>query len=129
MVTGPPRQPRTGPCLDFGFQYALIRTNRSKKFGVEYWTLPGSNSPWRPCTNLILMCNLKFKSGILFIYIIFLADVKIIHSSIHEFATTTSHCYFTRFDKMMNIVKNSQFKICLSGCAFKREKNFINVTL
>ena len=26
-----------GPCLDFGFQYALIRNNRSKKFGVEYW--------------------------------------------------------------------------------------------
>ena len=31
-----------------GFQYALIRNNRSKKFGVEYWALPGSNSPWRP---------------------------------------------------------------------------------
>ena len=37
-----------GPCLDFGFQYALIRNNRSKKIGVEYWTLPGSNLPWRP---------------------------------------------------------------------------------
>ena len=49
---GPPRlarPTRPGPCLDFGFQYALIRNNRSKKFGVEYWALPGSNSPWRPC--------------------------------------------------------------------------------
>ena len=32
----------------FCFQYALLRNNWSKKFGVEYWTLPGSNSPWRP---------------------------------------------------------------------------------
>ena len=50
-VSGSPqqaRQTRFGPCLDFGFQYALIRNNRSKNFGVEYWTLPGSNSPWRP---------------------------------------------------------------------------------
>ena len=49
--TGPPRlarPPRPGPCLDFGFQYALIRNNQSKKFGVEYWALPGSNLPWRP---------------------------------------------------------------------------------
>ena len=29
------------------FIRALIRNNRSKNFGVEYWTLPGSNSPWR----------------------------------------------------------------------------------
>ena len=41
--------PSPGPFLDFGFQYALIRNNRSKKIGVEYWALPGSNSPWRPC--------------------------------------------------------------------------------
>ena len=34
-------------CLDFGFQYTLIRNSWSKKFGVEYWALPGSNSPWR----------------------------------------------------------------------------------
>ena len=60
--TGPPRQARFGPCLvalfwagdvhimalDFGFQYALVRNNWSKTFWVEYWTLPGSNSPWRP---------------------------------------------------------------------------------
>ena len=39
------RQPRTGPCLEFGFQYVLIRNNWSKNFGVEYWTLPGSNLP------------------------------------------------------------------------------------
>ena len=35
--TGPlwlARPLRPGPCLDFGFQYALIRNNRSKKFGV-----------------------------------------------------------------------------------------------
>ena len=53
--TGPPRlarPPRPGPCLDFGFQYALIRNNRLKKFGVEYWALPGSNSPWRPCDGI-----------------------------------------------------------------------------
>ena len=42
LIAGPPR---FGPCLDFGFQYALIRNNRSKNFGVEYWALPGSNSP------------------------------------------------------------------------------------
>ena len=51
IIPGPPRQARQerfGPCLDFGFQYALIRNNRSKSFGVEYWTLPGSNLPWRP---------------------------------------------------------------------------------
>ena len=38
--TRPPRlarSPRPGPCLDFGFQYALSRNNRSKKIGVEYW--------------------------------------------------------------------------------------------
>ena len=49
--TGAPclaRLPRPGPCLYFGFQYALIRINRSKKIGVKYWALPGSNSPWRP---------------------------------------------------------------------------------
>ena len=33
------------PCLDFGFQYALIRNKQSKKFGVEYWASTGSNSP------------------------------------------------------------------------------------
>ena len=50
-ITGPPRQAmqaRLRPCLDLGFQYALIRNNWSKIFGVEYWTLPGSNSPERP---------------------------------------------------------------------------------
>ena len=53
---GPPRQGRQArfdPCLDFGLQYALIRNNRSKNFGVEYWTLPGSNSPWRPWSGVI----------------------------------------------------------------------------
>ena len=42
------RPSRPGPCLDFGFQYAFIRNNRSNNFGVEYWALLGSNSPWRP---------------------------------------------------------------------------------
>ena len=42
------RPTRAGPCLDFGFPHALIRNNRSKQFGVEYWALPGSNTPWRP---------------------------------------------------------------------------------
>ena len=42
------KTPRPGPCLDFGFQYALIR-NLSKKFGIEYKALPGSNLPWCPC--------------------------------------------------------------------------------
>ena len=34
LILGPPqqeRQARFGPCLDFGFQYPLIRNNRSKK--------------------------------------------------------------------------------------------------
>ena len=36
FVSGPPRlarapSPGPGPCLDFGFQYALIRNKRSKK--------------------------------------------------------------------------------------------------
>ena len=35
-TAGQPRQRRFGPCLDFGFQYALIRNNRSKIFGLEY---------------------------------------------------------------------------------------------
>ena len=55
VTSGSPRlarPPSPGPCLDFGFQYAFIRNNRSKKFGVEYWALPGSNSPWRPCFNI-----------------------------------------------------------------------------
>ena len=44
--TGAPRLARPPRfCLDFGFQYALIRNNWSKKFGVEYWAFPGSNSP------------------------------------------------------------------------------------
>ena len=50
-ATGAPRlakPPRPGPCLDFAFQYDLIRNNQSKKFGVEYWALPGSNLPWSP---------------------------------------------------------------------------------
>ena len=38
--------PRPGSCLDFGFQFAFIRNNRSKK--LEYWVLPGSNSLWQP---------------------------------------------------------------------------------
>ena len=33
------KAPRPGPCLDLGFQYALIRNNRSKEFGVEYFFL------------------------------------------------------------------------------------------
>ena len=28
------RPPKPGPCLDFGYQYALIRNNRSTKIGV-----------------------------------------------------------------------------------------------
>ena len=35
------RPSRPEPCLDFGFQYALIRNNWSNKIGVEYWALPG----------------------------------------------------------------------------------------
>ena len=34
-IPGPPRlarPPRPGPCLKFGFQYALVRNNQSKKF-------------------------------------------------------------------------------------------------
>ena len=49
--SGPPRlamPQRPGPCLDFRSQYALIRNNQSKKFGVEYRALSDSNSPWRP---------------------------------------------------------------------------------
>jgi hypothetical protein len=41
-VSGPSQQGRQasfGPCLDFGFQYALKRNNPSKNFGVEYWTI------------------------------------------------------------------------------------------
>ena len=60
--SGPPRQGRQArfsPCLDFGFQYTLIRNNWFKKFGVEYWTLPGSNSPWRPC-RLCVTCQEEF---------------------------------------------------------------------
>ena len=30
-------------------QYTLLRNNQWKSFWVEYWTLPGSNSPWQPC--------------------------------------------------------------------------------
>ena len=48
------RTPRPGPCLDFGLQYALLRNDLSKKFGVEYWALPDSNSLWRPCDSLKL---------------------------------------------------------------------------
>ena len=38
--------PRPGPCLDFGFQYALIRNNWSKKFGVEYWPFTVAVNLW-----------------------------------------------------------------------------------
>ena len=31
-----PPSPRPEPCLNFGFQYTLIRNNWSKKFGVVY---------------------------------------------------------------------------------------------
>ena len=50
-------------CLDFGFQYALIRNNQSKKFGVEYWTLPGSNWPWRPWMGLITVMSFAHSVG------------------------------------------------------------------
>ena len=56
LGTGSPRQARQArfsPWLDLGFQYALIRNNWSKIFGVEYWALPGSYSPWRPCKILV----------------------------------------------------------------------------
>ena len=44
------KAPRPGPYLDFWIQYALIRNNQLKKFGVEYWAaLPGQNSLWLPC--------------------------------------------------------------------------------
>ena len=52
LTAGAPRLARL--CLDFGFQHARIRNNWSKKFGVEYWALPGSNSPWRHYTALII---------------------------------------------------------------------------
>ena len=39
---------RFDPCLDFRFQYALIRSNWPKTFEVEYWTLSGSNGPGMP---------------------------------------------------------------------------------
>ena len=49
---GPPRQarqPRFDPCLLFLVSMrSNIRNNQSQKFLVEYWTLPGSNLPWRP---------------------------------------------------------------------------------
>ena len=51
LLAGVPRlarPPMPGPCLDFEFQYPLIRYNRSKKLGVEYWALPGSNSRGAP---------------------------------------------------------------------------------
>ena len=49
------RLPRPGPCLDFGFQYDLIRNHWSKKLGVEYWALPGTNSLWRPCFSVVVI--------------------------------------------------------------------------
>ena len=33
------------------FEWLLIRNNLSQKFGVEYWTLPDSNSPWQSTDN------------------------------------------------------------------------------
>ena len=64
FYSGPPRlarPPRPGPCLDFGFQYALIN-----------WTLPGSNSPWRGVPAISAIHNtLEFrikKMNILFFF-------------------------------------------------------------
>ena len=51
-IAGPPRQGRQarfGPCLDFEFQYALIR---NKKFWGRILDLAGSNSRWRPCIGI-----------------------------------------------------------------------------
>ena len=51
-TSGPPRQgrqERISPCLDFWFQYTLKTNKLSKIFGVEYWTLPGSNSQIQIC--------------------------------------------------------------------------------
>ena len=31
-----------------------------EKFGIEYWTLPGSNSPWRPCIIQAIFLNLFY---------------------------------------------------------------------
>ena len=61
ILSGAPRlarPPRPGPCLDFGFQQALIRNNRSKNFGLEYWALPGSNLSW--CPQLCKICLNSF---------------------------------------------------------------------
>ena len=63
QLARPTRPPRPGPCLDFGFQYVLIRDNPSKKSWVEYWALSGSNLLWRPCKrSLLLKFNRSFNS-------------------------------------------------------------------
>ena len=43
--------------------WASIRSYKKqpvKKIVVEYWTLPGSNSPWRPCVQLKKQYKLHF---------------------------------------------------------------------
>ena len=63
------RKARFGPCLDFGFQNALIRNNWSKKFWVEYWTLPGSNTSWWSCVllNFEMSWIKEFNKNLIFI--------------------------------------------------------------
>ena len=41
------KDPKTWALPRFWVSYALLRNNQSKKFGVEYWALSGSNLPWR----------------------------------------------------------------------------------
>ena len=144
-----PRQPMTAPCLYFRFQYALIRNNPVKKIWGRIldlaWLKFALAALYNVGQTLGLMCNLKFKSGILSIHKNFLADIKIMghpDNALRVFMNfpptlvfqpdvfLVKRHFFLAYvigkyihllnHEFMNIVKKSLFKICLSAWAFKR---------
>ena len=69
LSSGPPRQGRQarfGPCLDFGFQYALIRNNWSKKI---WGRIMGSNSPWHPCSLSFSLVCVTLRSVFIYLHL------------------------------------------------------------
>ena len=59
-LSGAPRMarpPRPGPCLDFGFQYSLIRNNLSKKFGGRILGLARLKFAMAPLASIYFVVN------------------------------------------------------------------------
>ena len=70
------RPPRPGPCLDFVFQYAHIRNNRSKKFGVEYWPCLAQIRRGIPAVKAITSSTRIILCAIYFLFFFIFSDYR-----------------------------------------------------